>query len=50
MVDKIEIEIQVPASFPKDYYPALIRAAELCKVKKQIAQPPKFEISTKVIT
>lgn len=50
MVDKIDIEIQVPPSFPKDHYPALIRAAELCKVKKQIAQPPKFEIVTKVIT
>ena len=47
MIDKIDIETQVPASFPRDHYPALIRAAELCKVKKHIAQPPLFEIYTK---
>jgi putative redox protein len=47
MVEKIDIEIQVPPTFPKDQYAALIRAAELCKVKKHIAQPPVFEIYTK---
>ncbi len=50
MVEKIDIEIQIPPSFPKDHYSALIRAAELCKVKKHLAQSTKFEISTKVIT
>ena len=49
MVEKIEIEIQVPPSFPKEYYDALIRAADLCKVKKTLAQPPQFEIVTKEI-
>jgi putative redox protein len=48
MVAKIEIEIQVPASFPKEQYPALIRSAEQCKVKKHIAQPPAFDIYTKI--
>jgi putative redox protein len=46
MVEKIELEIQVPPSFPKEYYDALIRAADLCKVKKTLAQPPQFEIVT----
>jgi len=49
MVEKIELEIQVPSSFPKEYYSALIRSAELCKVKKTIEQPPQFEIVTKEI-
>lgn len=49
MVEKIDIEIQVPPTFPKDQYAALIRSAELCKVKKHIAQPPVFEIYTKTI-
>lgn len=49
MADKIELEIQVPPSFPKEYYGALIRSAELCKVKKTIEQPPQFEIMTKEI-
>lgn len=46
MVEQIDLEIQVPPSFPKEYYDALIRAADLCKVKKTLAQPPQFEIVT----
>ncbi len=49
LVDKIDLEIQVPPSFPKEYYSALIRSAELCKVKKTLEQPPQFEIVTKEI-
>lgn len=48
-LDKIELEIQVPPSFPKQYYSALIRSAELCKVKKTLENPPRFEIVTKEI-
>jgi len=46
MVDKVDLEIQVPASFPEKYRGSLIRSAELCKVKKHLEKPPKFEIST----
>jgi ribosomal protein S12 methylthiotransferase accessory factor len=49
MVEKVELEIQVPPSFPREYYSALIRSAELCKVKKTLEQPPQFEIVTKEI-
>ncbi len=49
MAEKIELEIQVPPSFPKEYYDALVRSAELCKVKKTLEQPPQFEIATKEI-
>ena len=49
MPDKIELEIQVPPSFPKQYYSALIRSAELCKVKKTIEHPPEFEIVTREV-
>ncbi len=49
LTEKIELEIQVPPSFPKEYYSALIRSAELCKVKKTLEQPPQFEIVTKEI-
>lgn len=47
MVEKVELEIQLPPSFPKEYSSAIIRAAELCKVKKTLEQPPQFEIVTK---
>jgi putative redox protein len=46
-IERIELEIQVPSSFPKQYHAALIRTAELCKVKKTLENPPQFEIVTK---
>jgi putative redox protein len=48
MVEKIDLEIQVPPEFPQKYHESLIRSAELCAVKKHLEKPPKFEISTKV--
>ncbi len=49
MVDKIDLEIQVPPTFPAQYYEALVRSAELCKVKKTLEHPPVFEVSTKMV-
>jgi ribosomal protein S12 methylthiotransferase accessory factor len=48
MVDVIDIDILVPPAFPAKYYDSLIRSAELCKVKKHIEKPPKFNVQTKV--
>ena len=48
MVEKIDLEILVPPGFPEKYRESLIRAAELCAVKKHLEKPPKFEISTTV--
>ena len=49
MVGKIGLEIQVPASFPEKYRPSLVRAAELCAVKKHFERPPQIDIETKEI-
>jgi putative redox protein len=49
MVEKIDLEIQVPPSFPEKYRNSLIRSAELCKVKKHLENPPTFEITTAVV-
>lgn len=46
MVEKIDLEIQVPSTFPAQYYEALVRSAELCKVKKTLENPPSFEVTT----
>jgi ribosomal protein S12 methylthiotransferase accessory factor len=46
MVDKIDLDIQVPNSFPDKYRDSLIRSAELCAVKKHLENPPAFEITT----
>ena len=49
VVDNVELEIQVPPSFPEKYRPSLVRSAELCAVKKHFEQPPTFEITTKEV-
>lgn len=49
MVGKVELEIQVPESFPERYTEAMVRAAELCAVKKHFENPPQFEIHTQTV-
>lgn len=44
MLNKIQLEIQVPPEFPEKYRPSLVRSAEMCAVKKHFEQPPQFEI------
>jgi len=46
MVDNIDLEIQVPPSFPEKYHDALVRSAEQCAVKKHLENPPKFNTYT----
>jgi ribosomal protein S12 methylthiotransferase accessory factor len=48
MVDKIDLEIQLPPSFPEKYAPALVRAAELCAVKKHFEEPPQIDVATRI--
>ena len=48
MVEEIDLEIQIPPTFPEKYRDSLIRSAELCKVKRHMEQPPKFHITTQV--
>jgi putative redox protein len=45
LVEKVSIEIQLPADFPKKYVPAVIRSAGMCTVKRHLERPPAFEIT-----
>ena len=47
-LSRVRLDIEVPASFPEKYREALKHAAENCAVKKAIANPPVFDISTVV--
>ncbi len=49
MVDEIELDIQVPPTFPEKYRDAVIRSAELCAVKKHLENPPTFHVHTSVV-
>ena len=46
MVEKIDLQIQIPPSFPEKYRASLIRSAELCTVKKHLEAPPTIAITT----
>lgn len=48
MIRKVEIHIIVPPDFPDKYRQAVIRAADLCTVKKHLLDPPVIETSTRV--
>ncbi len=45
----IKLDIQLPADFPEKYRNAVISAADLCAVKRAIADPPVFEVVTSLI-
>ena len=45
----IKIDIKLPGNFPEMYKEAVLKTAQLCKVKKTIANPPVFEVVTTTI-
>ncbi|NPV56420.1 MAG: osmotically inducible protein OsmC [Anaerolineae bacterium] len=47
LIGEIDLEIQVPPTFPENYYEALVRSANLCAVKKHLENPPKFNVYTR---
>jgi putative redox protein len=49
LIGQVEMEIQVPATFPEKYRDSLVRSAQLCAVKKHLENPPAFTISTQVV-
>ncbi len=48
LMGEIALDIHVPPDFPEKYYPALVRAADQCLVKKTLENPPRFEVKTVV--
>ena len=43
MIEKIVVDITLPENFPEKYTAALIKAIDLCHVKKHFYEPPEFE-------
>ena len=43
LMDRIELEIRVPPEFPEKYDKAVVRAANLCWVKKHLAAASVFD-------
>ena len=49
MIGTVDLEIQVPPSFPEKYYKSLVRSANQCAVKKALEHPPQFNTYTRVV-
>lgn len=47
-IGTIQLDIKVPESFPEKYRDALVRAANMCAVKKTMEDPPLFDVFTSV--
>jgi ribosomal protein S12 methylthiotransferase accessory factor len=45
LLEKIAMQIHLPPDFPDKYRKAVIRAAEMCTVKRTLAQPPEIQIT-----
>jgi putative redox protein len=48
MLTSVAMELTLPAGFPEKYVPAVVRAAEGCKVKKMLAAPPTVAVAAKI--
>ena len=46
-VEKMTYEMTLPEGFPEKYESAIVRAVDLCAVKKHVCECPEFEIITK---
>ena len=40
----VRLAIELPAGFPEKYREAVVRAVDQCAVKRQILEPPRFEV------
>lgn len=47
-LQRVTIDLLLPADFPAQYRDSIRRAAAACKVKKTLADPPAFEVTTTV--
>jgi putative redox protein len=45
-VSKIRIEIRTPPEFPEKYRDGIVKAANLCTVKRHLHAPPAIEVVT----
>ncbi len=43
---RVELDIELPPSFPEKYRDALLRSVEQCSVKRSIQAQPQFEVRT----
>jgi ribosomal protein S12 methylthiotransferase accessory factor len=45
LVENIRIDIHVPREFPEKYKNAVVKAADVCAVKRHLKRPPEIVIA-----
>ncbi len=50
LVNQVNLRISLPPGFPPKYKNAVIKAADLCAVKRNIMAPPEFGITATIQT
>ena len=48
MVNKVSLDIQLPAGFPEKYRAAVVNAANLCAVKKHLLDAPELDVTSSI--
>ena len=48
LMEKISMDIQLPPEFPAKYRKAVIRAAQMCTVKRMLTQPPEILVDAHI--
>ena len=46
LMEKIAIDVKLPPGFPPKYKKAVIRAAQMCTVKRNLVHPPEILVTT----
>jgi len=49
LVSDIDLDIQLPPTFPEKYKKAVVRAADQCAVKQHFLQPPTITVNTSTV-
>ena len=44
LLEAIRMTVRLPADFPEKYRSAVVRAAEMCTVKRSLVSPPQIEV------
>jgi len=45
LVENVRIDIHVPKDFPEKYKNAVVKAADVCTVKRHLERPPQIDIA-----
>jgi putative redox protein len=48
LLTDVFLEIKLPASFPERYKAAVVRAAELCIIRRHMSEPPIFHVTATI--